>query len=354
MHTEIAIIGGGIAGLALADRLHRAGADFHLFEARSRFGGRIRTQAVDGAGFDLGPSWFWPGQPRIAALARRFGLRVFDQHAAGSASFEDETGRVQRGRGFASMAGALRIDGGMVALTDALTAALPADRLHLNAQAVHLTQAGGVRFAKGAPWTATRVFMAVPPRVAAGIRLDPCSPDLHRHLEAIPTWMGGHAKLVAVYDRPFWRDAALSGDAISRLGPLVEIHDATAVAGQPAALFGFVGVPATARTGHDAALRAAALDQLARIFGPQASSPREVLYLDWAAQAFSASDLDAQPPRQHPAYAMPAALRGIWGGRLTFCSTEVAPEMGGFIEGALAAAEAAAAGLAPDVRRRDG
>jgi monoamine oxidase len=36
---------------------------------------------------------------------------------------------------------------------------------------------------------------------------------------------------------------------------------------------------------------------------------------------------------------MPQALRGLWDDTLHFAGTEVAPEFGGFIEGALEAAE---------------
>jgi monoamine oxidase len=36
-------------------------------------------------------------------------------------------------------------------------------------------------------------------------------------------------------------------------------------------------------------------------------------------------------------------LTGVWDGRLQFASSETAPEMGGYMEGALAAAERVAA-----------
>ncbi|MEL6208453.1 MAG: FAD-dependent oxidoreductase, partial [Pseudomonadota bacterium] len=45
MH-DVAIIGGGLAGLAAADALERAGRDWVLFEARPRLGGRILSQQV--------------------------------------------------------------------------------------------------------------------------------------------------------------------------------------------------------------------------------------------------------------------------------------------------------------------
>lgn len=50
----VIIIGGGIAGLACARRLHAAGISFALFEAADRVGGRIRTDAREGYRMDRG------------------------------------------------------------------------------------------------------------------------------------------------------------------------------------------------------------------------------------------------------------------------------------------------------------
>ena len=120
MQTDIAIVGAGISGLALAHRLCRAGKDFQVIEARARLGGRVLSENNMGTAFDLGPSWFWPGQPRMAALAQEFGLTVFPQFSDGAVSLESENGDVVRNAGFASMDGSLRIDGGMGALIEGL------------------------------------------------------------------------------------------------------------------------------------------------------------------------------------------------------------------------------------------
>ncbi len=338
MKTDIAIIGGGLSGLALARHLERAGHDYQLFEARTRLGGRIKTVEHGGAGFDLGPSWFWPGQPRMAALATELGLEVFDQYYVGELAFEDTQGQVSLGMGMSSMQGSWRLSGGMIGLINGLAAGLSDQRLHQGRAVQAVSGDGTLHFADGQTCHADHIVLALPPRVAAGLL--PEGDTLRPVIEAIPTWMGGHAKFVAIYERPFWREAGLSGDAMSRHGPLVEIHDASgAKADDPGALFGFLGVPAAHRAGADTAIVEAALAQLLRLFGPEAARPVQTAYQDWAQAPQTATSLDHAPLSHHPAYGLPPALEGMWGGHLHLCVTETAPEMGGFLEGALAAAD---------------
>lgn len=56
--TEVVIVGGGAAGIAAARRLHEAGVDCLLVEARDRLGGRGWTVATSsGEAIDLGCGW---------------------------------------------------------------------------------------------------------------------------------------------------------------------------------------------------------------------------------------------------------------------------------------------------------
>jgi monoamine oxidase len=342
--TEVLIVGGGLAGLALAETLHRDGHSFVLLEARSRLGGRIKTAQQDGASFDMGPAWFWPGQPRMEAMVRRFGLRQFDQFSAGDLMFEDERGQVQRGRGYASLQGSFRLDGGLGALIDVLTGVLPAEALRLEHEVQTLRHEGGqviAEIASGGAIAANQVVLAVPPRIAAGFAFAPTLPiTAGEAMTKVPTWMAGQAKAVAVYETPFWRDEGLSGDAMSRFGPMVEIHDASPSDTSLGALFGFIGVPPTARF-DERALRRHILAQLERLFGALAATPKELFVKDWAFDPFTATAEDLSPMRVHPAYGMPSALDELWQGRLIFGGTEVAREFGGYLEGALEAAELA-------------
>ena len=340
MHTQTFIIGGGLTGLSLAYRLQQASHDYHLIEARDRFGGRIKSLSLEDTQFDLGPSWIWQGQTRVAQLLSDLNLQVFEQWSTGTQLYEQPSGEVMQNAGFMSMAGSMRIAGGTSELTDALAAKLDPARIETGSRVTSVDDKGHVSLADGREITAERVVICIPPRVAAQLTYQPALPnDALTALQSTPTWMGAHAKFVAVYPTAFWRGNGLSGDASSRRGPLAEIHDASPEDGAFGALFGFVGLPADVRAQAGAALEPAAIDQLANLFGPEAHRPIATRLEDWSKAALTATKADATPPPGHPPYAMPSALARVWDDKLIFAVTELTPDNGGLIEGALAAAE---------------
>ena len=244
------------------------------------------------------------------------------------------------------MEGSYRLKGGFGAMTDALADRLPKDRLLLSMPVSTLTKTSDGVMATtrlGQDIHARQLVLALPPRIVSRITFSPAlSRETHNAMSGVVTWMAGQAKAVAIYDRPFWRDAGLSGDAMSRRGPMVEIHDASPAKDGPYALFGFIGVPPQARR-DESSLREAIRDQLIRIFGTDAAEPRSLLIKDWALDRFTSTEEDQQPVYAHPTYGLPQVLVQIWNDRLIFAGTEVASQFGGYIEGALEAAEDALA-----------
>jgi len=187
-----------------------------------------------------------------------------------------------------------------------------------------------------------RVVFAMPPRlVEQTIEFKPPLTNMRASaLRANATWMAGHAKLLAVYEEPFWRAQGLSGDAVSHRGPLGEIHDASPDEGGPYALFGFFGVPASYRAAHEEELRAAAIEQLARLFGPQARLPMAVTIKDWAKDPRTATQLDQELSNQHTFGTMTDMEEAEWDGKVIWSGSETADghdaRFGGYLEGALA------------------
>lgn len=340
--TQTLIVGGGLSGLALADMMERQGHDYLLIEARDRFGGRIHTQRHGAGYFDMGPAWFWPHQPRIAALIDALGLTKFDQYSQGTQCYEDEQGHVLRGRGFASMQGSWRLKDGLDMVTDTLAARIPNARKRLGAvvTAIGKTTVGiRAELQTGETINASRIVLALPPRIASTFSFDPTLPqNAVQAMQGVPTWMAGQAKAVAVYSTPFWRLDGLSGDATSRHGPMVEVHDASPMDGGSFALFGFIGIPPEARRDEEV-LREQITAQFVRLFGPKAAAPDALFIKDWADDQRTATKADSAPVFTHPTYGLSAALVDLWEGRLHFAGTEVALQFGGYIEGALEAAE---------------
>jgi monoamine oxidase len=354
MQTETLIIGGGLSGLSLAHALHKNGRDYRLLEARERLGGRIESFPMRNSNrildrYDLGPGWFWPGQQRMASLARELGLTVFEQYTTGGMLVQNPDGSISEPMSFSGMAGALRIEGGMMALVDGLQSRLPTDRLLTNHVVIRIERTTTGIIAKGhsigAPFSieARRVVLAIPPRlVEHSIVFEPALSQLqYESMRRIPTWMAAHAKIIAVYASPFWRAKGLSGDAMSRRGPLAEIHDASPASGNAGALFGFVGLQSSQRVGKMQALETSTISQLTAIFGPEAADPMDVLVKDWAQEAFTATPNDLSGSASHPTYGISPELAHLWDGTLVLGSTEVADVNGGLLEGALESAESA-------------
>jgi oxygen-dependent protoporphyrinogen oxidase len=71
---DVAIVGGGIAGLAVAHALSKRGVSFLLLEAASSFGGVIRTERSDGFLMEGGPDAILAQKPEGLALCRELGL----------------------------------------------------------------------------------------------------------------------------------------------------------------------------------------------------------------------------------------------------------------------------------------
>ncbi|MCP3136819.1 phytoene desaturase family protein [Pyxidicoccus xibeiensis] len=90
--TRIAVVGGGVGGLAAAALLAREGHTVTLYERAKHFGGRAQTSEVEGFRFNLGPHALYLGGAAARVLGR---LGVKPQGGLpGAGSFALEAGRL--------------------------------------------------------------------------------------------------------------------------------------------------------------------------------------------------------------------------------------------------------------------
>lgn len=230
-----------------------------------------------------------------------------------------------------------RIRGGAQAISKALTKRLGEDRVHLGCPVTRVSQdADGVtvRDAKGGEWRAKRVVVTLPVGLGAKIDWEPALPASRAALMAGAP-MGAAVKCFARYEKAFWREKGLSGEAASGDGPISVTFDQCAEDGSTPCLLAFVG-GAAARAWHERdplQRKEIILDKLARYFGPEAKAPIAWAEQDWCTEAFSGGG----PITIWGAGALSshgAALREPVG-RVHWAGTETARRCMGFIEGAV-------------------
>jgi oxygen-dependent protoporphyrinogen oxidase len=95
---DVAVVGGGIAGLAAAHDLHRRGLGFVLLEAGGRWGGVVRTEREAGFLLEGGPDALLAQKPEGARLCGELGLlgRLVPTNPETRAVFVWQGGRLHR------------------------------------------------------------------------------------------------------------------------------------------------------------------------------------------------------------------------------------------------------------------
>ena len=189
---------------------------------------------------------------------------------------------------------------------------------------------------------ARRAIVAILPALTAAIDFTPTLPGPRAQLiQRMPH--GTLCKAEAVFDRPFWRDHGLSGQAVSDTGPARTTFDNSPPDGRPGVLFGFIG-------GSDARhwmqqspteRRRAVLENFVTYFGEAARHPRSYIEDDSAA--------DEPWIRGCPTVTLPPGVLSDFGpairervGRVHWAGSETSTFWAGYMDGAVRSGERAA------------
>jgi monoamine oxidase len=154
--------------------------------------------------------------------------------------------------------------------------------------------------------------------------------------------MGAYMKVLLAYDRPWWREAGLSGIGYADAGPVQMVVDSGSETSGGGALACFITGHAVERYGRmDLGARQASLrDSLAGMFGPVATDWTAYAECDWTTEPYS---------RGGPVGLMGPGTMSRYGhvlrrpeGRVHWAGTDTASVWNGYMDGAIQAGERAA------------
>lgn len=89
MRGRVVVVGGGVAGLTTAYRLHGRGIDVSVLEASEAVGGRLRTVRVGDLELDAGPDSFVARKPWAVDLCEELGLDVVAPRSSGASVYTE-------------------------------------------------------------------------------------------------------------------------------------------------------------------------------------------------------------------------------------------------------------------------
>ena len=204
----------------------------------------------------------------------------------------------------------------------------------------------GVRVvAAGLTVRAKRAIVTVPPVLALDIAFTPVLP--RAKVRILRGLRPGHLmKAEAVYPRPFWRDAGLTGQSVTDLA-VASSFDNSPPDASIGVLMGFIGGDQARRLQalSAAARRAAVLDTFVATFGDAARTPTGYVEKDWTDDRWTKGCPTAHTPPGVLRRYGPALRRAT--GRVHWAGSETSTFWQGYMDGAVRSGERAA----DDVRR---
>jgi len=245
MSNKIIILGAGISGIYLGNRLKKEGFSIKILEANNRIGGRIYTKNVHNTKVELGATWLWRYNPELLKLCKELRISLFEQNMTGDALYEQSNLMApQRFQVPKNQEISYRIVGGTNTLLEKLAQDFTDDELILNQKVIQIKENKETVTisTEKSKFSADVVISAIPPQVF--INTVDFHPSLDEKITQIAnnthTWMKDSIKFAIVYKTPFWKDKGLSGVGFSNVGPFTEIYDHSDFENNHFALMGFL------------------------------------------------------------------------------------------------------------------
>lgn len=340
MNQKIIIIGAGLSGLLIANRLLKKGFAIEIIEARDRVGGRIHTITSKKAAIEMGATWFNATHHELKALLNEFEIGFFEQFMQGNAFYETLTKEPAEIIEIPENSPSYRIVGGTFQLLEKIKKELNEVKFHCNEVVTNMdfTNEKVSVLTNKQTCTADIVISTIPqPILATAINFEPRLPQqLINIATKTHTWMQDSIKVALVYEEPFWRTKNLSGTLFSNVGPVTEFYDQSSHNLEGFALCGFVNPEMSLISKQERKNRI--LLQLEKIFGQDALKFIDYQETIWSTEEFTKNKEQVGFVFPHQNNGHLVFRENYYDNRFFLSGTETATHFPGYMEGAIISA----------------
>lgn len=236
-----------------------------------------------------------------------------------------------------------RITGGMQILAERIAEPFLSS-IKFNCPVVSVTQEGQTVTVRGDGfiYQSHKVIIAIPPVLLVDIKFEPALPVYKSQLLQKLS-LGIVGKVLAVYEKPFWRSDGYSGQVVADEHAMFQtLFDSSPKDGQYGVLLAFC-IADRAReffSRKQESRKKFALDHFIKYFGQKASNPIHYIDHNWAAEPWSKGCYAALYPTGGWTNFRNELVKPF--GQVHFAGTETSAEWYGYIEGAVRSGERAA------------
>lgn len=288
----------------------------------------------------MGATWFGPQHRNLIGLLNELSLGSFKQYMQGPIIYEADPSSPPQLMNVPQGEPSFRIMGGTKAIIDTLAKDLSVEEVVLNAPVHSVDFSEKVIKIKTTDqsFEADKVISTLPPALlVSSIQFNPALPEkLVDVATQTHTWMQDSIKAGISYERPFWKEKEWSGTLFSNVGPLTEFYDHSDSTDSKFALCGFV---------HEVFAQLTADERLDRVnkqlksaFGTESLDYVKYEEILWSKEVYtkhqSGTEVIPHQNNGHAVYQNPLFDR-----RLYIGGSETSLQYGGYMDGAVHAAE---------------